>query len=151
MPATESYGRMEQWRLDRRFALQHLSQRKDDEYQVVQRAYPVCHLIVETMKEAAFTVTFEGRTLFCNARFGEFAERPLERLVGHQLREFVEPRADFGRLLTAGTTCGLANTASSAPMAPGRKPMTRPTLRVTSWARRVRGAGQRAGHRLRGS
>lgn len=49
----------------------------------------IYRLIVETMKEAAFTVTFEGRILFCNAQFGEFVKRPLEQIVGHLLREFV--------------------------------------------------------------
>ncbi len=54
-------------------------------------AESVYRLIVETMKEAAFTVTFEGRILFCNAQFGEFVRRPLEQIVGHPLREFVAP------------------------------------------------------------
>ena len=46
-------------------------------------------IIVETMKEAALTVTFDGRVLFCNDQFGQFVKRPLERIVGHNLAEFV--------------------------------------------------------------
>ncbi len=50
----------------------------------------IYRLIVETMKEAAFTVTFDGTILFCNAQFGELVKRPLEVIVGHPLHEFVE-------------------------------------------------------------
>ena len=49
----------------------------------------IYRLIVETMKEAAFTVTFEGKILFCNAQFGRFVQRPLEQVIGHPLQEFV--------------------------------------------------------------
>jgi PAS domain S-box-containing protein len=52
-------------------------------------AESIYRLIVETMKEAAFTVTFDGRILYCNGQFGEFVKRPLELIVGHPLREFV--------------------------------------------------------------
>jgi len=50
----------------------------------------VYRLIVETMKEAAFTVAFDGTILFCNAQFGEFVKRPTELIVGHPLQEFVD-------------------------------------------------------------
>ena len=66
----------------------------------------VYRLIVETMKEAAFTLTFDGRILFGNVRFGEFVKRPLEQVVGHPLREFVAPHdaAAAEALLVAGQT-----------------------------------------------
>ena len=51
----------------------------------------IYRLIVETMKEAAFTVTFDGRILYCNAQFGEFIKRPMEHILGHSLRDFVDP------------------------------------------------------------
>ncbi len=51
----------------------------------------IYRLIVETMKEAAFTATFDGTILFANAQFGQFVKRPLERVLGHPLREFVFP------------------------------------------------------------
>jgi len=54
-------------------------------------AESVYRLIVETMKEAALTVTFDGRILFCNAQFGAFVGLPLEQIVGHTLQEFVAP------------------------------------------------------------
>ncbi len=62
-----------------------------DQVYSLQGADSIYRLIVETMKEAAFTVTLDGLILFCNARFGELVKRPLEQIVGHPLREFVEP------------------------------------------------------------
>lgn len=47
-------------------------------------------VIVETMQEAALTVTFDGTILFCNAQFGKLVKRPLELVVGHPLHEFVD-------------------------------------------------------------
>lgn len=63
----------------------------------------IYRVIVETMKEAAFTVTFDGTVLFCNARFGEFVKRPLEQIVGRPLQEFVAKgdRAAASSLLLA--------------------------------------------------
>jgi PAS domain S-box-containing protein len=52
-------------------------------------AESIYRLIVETMKEAAFTVSFDGIILFCNAQFGEFVKRPMEQIVGCSLQEFV--------------------------------------------------------------
>ncbi len=74
------------------------------EADAVVGAESVYRLIVETMREAAFTTTFDGRILFCNARFGELVGRPLEQVVGHPLREFVAPHdvATAEALLIAG-------------------------------------------------
>jgi PAS domain S-box-containing protein len=49
----------------------------------------VYRLIVETMNEAALTVTTDGRILFCNAQFGAFVQTPPERILGRPLEEFV--------------------------------------------------------------
>ncbi|HTY61423.1 MAG TPA: response regulator [Acidobacteriota bacterium] len=49
----------------------------------------VYRLIVETMKEAAFTVAFDGTILFANARFEEYVKRPMEKILGHALHELV--------------------------------------------------------------
>ena len=54
-------------------------------------AESIYRLIVETMKEAAFTVAFDGTILFCNSQFGQFVQRPMEQIVGHRLHEFVAP------------------------------------------------------------
>jgi PAS domain S-box-containing protein len=60
--------------------------------------------IVDTMNEAAFTVSCQGAILYCNARFGEIVKRPLEHIVGHELDEFVtqEEMPAVKRLLTEG-------------------------------------------------
>ncbi|HTS68306.1 MAG TPA: PAS domain S-box protein, partial [Terriglobia bacterium] len=55
-------------------------------------AESIYRLIVDTMKEAAFTLAFDGTILYSNARFGEFVRKPLDQIVGHRLAEFV--RAD---------------------------------------------------------
>ncbi len=52
-------------------------------------AESIYRLIVETMKEAAFTVSFDGTILFCNNQLGQFVRRPMEQIVGHLLQEFV--------------------------------------------------------------
>jgi len=49
----------------------------------------IYRMIVENMREAALTVTFAGRILYCNDQFGKFVQTPLERIVGHNLVEFV--------------------------------------------------------------
>ena len=51
----------------------------------------VYRLIVETMKEAALTVTTDGRILFCNGQFSTFVQKPPERILGRPLTEFVAP------------------------------------------------------------
>lgn len=65
-------------------------------------AESIYRLIVETMKEAAFTVTFEGKILYCNPQFGEFVKRPINQILGHMLNEFVDPvnRSAADALLT---------------------------------------------------
>ena len=64
----------------------------------------IYRLIVETMNEAAFTVTFDGTILFCNAQFGGLIKRPMEQIVGHAFDEFVAPdhRRMAQSLLAAG-------------------------------------------------
>jgi PAS domain S-box-containing protein len=49
----------------------------------------IYRLIVETMKEAALTVTLDGTILFCNHQFGQFVGLPQEKILGHCLQEFV--------------------------------------------------------------
>jgi len=62
----------------------------------------VYRLIVETMKEAALTVTTEGRILFCNGQFSAFVQTPPEKILGRPLTEFVaaDDRGLVAALLT---------------------------------------------------
>jgi PAS domain S-box-containing protein len=54
----------------------------------VERVYRV---IVETMNEAALTVSPQGAILFCNQRFAHLMKVPLPEIVGRRLDDFVEP------------------------------------------------------------
>ncbi|HSB67825.1 MAG TPA: PAS domain S-box protein [Candidatus Methylomirabilis sp.] len=54
-------------------------------------AESVYRLIVETMKEAALTVTTDGQILFCNHQFSALVQTPPERILGRPLAEFVVP------------------------------------------------------------
>jgi len=67
-------------------------------------AETVYRLIVETIKEAAFTVAFDGTILFANARFEEYVKRPMEEILGHALHELVplDQCPAVESLLTAG-------------------------------------------------
>jgi PAS domain S-box-containing protein len=53
----------------------------------------IYRLIVETMKEAALTVTLDGTILFCNHQFGQFLGLPQEKILGHSLLDFLSPEA----------------------------------------------------------
>ncbi len=66
----------------------------------------VYRLIVETMKEAALTVTADGKILFCNKQFGRLLKKPMERIVGRPLGEFVgtDQRAVVTSLLAKSQT-----------------------------------------------
>lgn len=53
----------------------------------------IYRLIVETMKVAAFTLSFDGKILYCNSQFGELVKQPPERLPGTPLVELVAEQA----------------------------------------------------------
>jgi len=44
---------------------------------------------VEQMLEGAVSVSVSGTILYCNRRFAEILGRPLERVIGHRLHDFV--------------------------------------------------------------
>ncbi len=54
-------------------------------------AEQVYRLIVETMREAALTISFDGRILFCNRQFSHLVRNPQEQIVGRRLEELVAP------------------------------------------------------------
>ncbi len=80
-----------------------ISGSKGEQVFSISGADAVYRQIVETMKEAAFTVTFDGQVLYCNAQFGELIKRPMEQIVGRSLFEFVmdNHREISSSLLTA--------------------------------------------------
>jgi PAS domain S-box-containing protein len=50
----------------------------------------VYRLIVESMQEAALTVTPKGRILYCNQQFSAMLTRPLDTLVGRKVADLVD-------------------------------------------------------------
>ncbi len=64
-------------------------------------AETVYRLAIEAMAEATINVSPDGTILFCNARFSDFVATPQERLIGHDVSEYVaeEDRAGFHGLL----------------------------------------------------
>jgi PAS domain S-box-containing protein len=57
-------------------------------------------IFLEAMHEGAATLTTDGIILYCNRRFAEMVQMPLEDVVGHTLRGFVR-EADRGELAGA--------------------------------------------------
>ena len=49
-------------------------------------------LMVEQMREGALTVAADGAIVYCNNRFAELVSSPTERIVGQNLRRFVDER-----------------------------------------------------------
>ena len=76
---------------------------KDEQVFSLEGTDSIYRTIVDTMKEAAFTVTFDGTILFCNAQMGQIVNRPVEQIVGRALQEFVaaDNRAAAESLLIA--------------------------------------------------
>ncbi len=50
--------------------------------------YPY-RVLVESMNEGALTLSLDGLVLYCNAAFARLVERPLDRMMGSDIREFV--------------------------------------------------------------
>ena len=66
----------------------------------------VYRLIVETMREAALTVSFEGLVLYCNHQFSDLLGLPQERIVGRPFAELVaaDERAEAELVLATSRT-----------------------------------------------
>ncbi|MCL5095971.1 MAG: response regulator [Candidatus Omnitrophica bacterium] len=64
---------------------------KGDQVFSLHGAESIYRLIVETMKEAACTVTLDGKVLFSNNQVSELLQIPLNQLIGRSLTDFVVP------------------------------------------------------------
>ncbi len=62
--------------------------------------------IVETMREAALTVSFQGLVLYCNHQFSHMLDTPQERIIGQPFSGLVAPedRREAESVLAAGRT-----------------------------------------------
>ncbi len=61
----------------------------------VERVYRV---IVETMNEAALTISAEGMIIFCNKRFSDLLKITMDKVIGRKLIDFVEASHQAGLL-----------------------------------------------------
>jgi len=46
-------------------------------------------VMVETMNEGAVTITSDGTILFCNHRFADIVQRPLEKIIGSSITQYI--------------------------------------------------------------
>src|SRR3954453_1295880 len=96
-------------------------------------------IFLEAMHEGAATLTADGVILYCNRRFAEMVQTPLEDVIGSSLRRFVRP-ADLPELAavlreglngtgkrelcfqTSAETMPVYRTASTLPLDDGEEP-----------------------------
>jgi PAS domain S-box-containing protein len=67
-------------------------------------------VLIEEMNQGAVTLSADGSILYCNQRFSDLLQMPLDRIVGHAFETFVAPpdQARFAALLEASRTDGSA-------------------------------------------
>jgi PAS domain S-box-containing protein len=67
-------------------------------------------VLIEEMNQGAVTLSADGSILYCNQRFSDLLQMPLDRIVGHAFETFVAPpdQARFAVLLEASRTDGSA-------------------------------------------
>ena len=56
----------------------------------------VYRVIIETMNEAALTVSPQGAILFCNRRFADLMKTPMHAVIGREARRFCRGVAPSG-------------------------------------------------------
>ena len=73
------------------------------DFHASRREHPY-RALIEQMREGAATLTPEGIIHYCNHRFAEMLNLPLERVMGGRMAEFVAPadRATLAAMLAAG-------------------------------------------------
>ena len=64
--------------------------------------------LIESMQQGAATLSVEGTVLYCNSRFAEMVSRPLERVIGAAMIDFlpIPLRLTFKLLLSRGRNQG---------------------------------------------
>jgi chemotaxis protein methyltransferase CheR len=69
------------------------------------RSYRV---MIETMNEGAVTITSDGTILFCNQRFADIVQRPLEKVIGSSIIKYISSTdlPLFEKLLEQGIAGG---------------------------------------------
>jgi two-component system CheB/CheR fusion protein len=78
---------------------------KGDQVYSISSAETPYRTFIEEMNEGAVTLTKEGIILYCNQRFAEFVQEPIERVIGSYLKRFIAPKdkSKFNYLLAQQT------------------------------------------------
>jgi PAS domain S-box-containing protein len=61
-------------------------------------------LLIESIDEGALTATHDGTILYCNSKFAEMVDQPVQTIVGKRLVDFVDPaeKPGFEKFLKGG-------------------------------------------------
>ena len=68
-----------------------VSGRKGEQVYSISSAETPYRTFIEQMSEGAVTLSKEGTILYCNPRFAEIVQSPLERVIGSSLNRFIAP------------------------------------------------------------
>jgi PAS domain S-box-containing protein len=81
---------------------------KGEQVFTLQGAESSYRLLVEAMNEGALTLGPEGTVLYCNRRFAEMIDSPIEQVIGSPWRRFFPPDESprVGNFLAGAATCG---------------------------------------------
>jgi PAS domain S-box-containing protein len=59
----------------------------------LREAYYAYRVFVESINEGAATLTADGRVLYCNRRFAEMLQQPLDKVIGEPVFSFLGPES----------------------------------------------------------
>ena len=78
-----------------------VSSSKGEQVYSISSAETPYRTFIEEMNEGALTLTKNGIILFCNKRFAEFVNEPIERVIGSYFNNFIVPndKSKFDHLL----------------------------------------------------
>jgi PAS domain S-box-containing protein len=78
-----------------------VTQGQQEQVFTLQGAESAYRVILENLSEGAATLTADGSIVYCNARFAEIVARPLDRVLGTTIEQYVLPedRATFAGML----------------------------------------------------
>ena len=76
--------------------------RKGEQVYSISSAETPYRTFIEEMDEGAVTLSGEGLVIYCNQRFSELVNEPIERVIGSYFKRFIIPadRPKFEKLLT---------------------------------------------------
>ena len=82
-----------------------ISGNKGEQIYSISSAETPYRTFIERMNEGAVTLSKEGIIIYCNQRFAEMVEEPIERVIGSSLKRFIVPneRSQFLQLFARQT------------------------------------------------